>query len=239
MGSTLTWPEAAAMPDGVRLALFGPGAPFELTLEDVLGVEMEVFAKRPHSLRDVLLSGAQRFGDRPYVTFPDRELTFSSVVTSACAVAATLRDRYGVTKGDRVGIAAANCVEYAITFWAATMLGAITVAMNGWWTGTELSYGIALTTPKVLLGDRRRLERLAGQEAGVETLVFEDEFAELEAAGAGAGLPDVTFDEDDPFLILFTSGTTGRPKGAVLQLTGREVGFLANVDLSGLAITLK
>jgi acyl-CoA synthetase (AMP-forming)/AMP-acid ligase II len=93
--------------------------------------------------------------------------------------------------------------------------------MNGWWTGSEMTYALDLTEPKVLLGDRRRIERLADQPARPEPIVvFEDDFAALEAAGAGASMPDQPIHEDDPFLIEFTSGTTGRPKGATLSHRG-------------------
>jgi acyl-CoA synthetase (AMP-forming)/AMP-acid ligase II len=101
------------------------------------------------------------------------------------------------------------------------MLGGITVAMNGWWTGSEMTYALDLTTPTVLLGDRRRIARLEGEPERPEPIVvFEDDFADLEAAGAegdSAEIPQVPIDEDDPFLVLFTSGTTGRPKGALLS----------------------
>jgi acyl-CoA synthetase (AMP-forming)/AMP-acid ligase II len=165
------------------------------------------------------VAGAARFGDRPYVVFPDRTLTYASMLDAATAIARALMEKYGIGKGDRVAIAAANCAEYAITFWATTMLGAITVAMNGWWTRPEMAYALELTEPCVLLGDRRRIERLADAELSddLPVVVFEDDFAGLEAAGAGADRPDEPIAEDDPYLILFTSGTTGRPKGALLS----------------------
>ena len=217
---TLTWPDLT-LPAEIREGLTGPGAPFEIATENVLGVPMQVFVNRPRDLRSMLLTAAERFGDRPYVVFPDRMLTYEAMLGPVAAVARTLAEKYGVGKGDRVAIAAANCVEYAITFWATTALGAITVAMNGWWTGSEMTYALDLTTPTVLLGDRRRIERLDDESVVVPpelpVVVFEDEFAQLEAAGADATMPDQPIDEDDPFLILFTSGTTGRPKGALLS----------------------
>ncbi len=220
-GVTLRWPDGDRLPDPTRQALIGPGAPFELRDDDVLGVTMPTFARRPPHLRQLLASGAERFGDRPYLVFPDRTLTFASVLRPVAAVARALAGRYGVGKGDRVAIAAANRAEYAITFWAATSLGAVTVAMNGWWTGPELRYGLELTRPRVLLGDRPRLERLDPiDQLEMPVVVFEEEFAALEGGGDGdteAGLPDVEIADDDPFLILFTSGTTGRPKGALLS----------------------
>lgn len=216
----LTWPDST-LPREVREGLTGPGAPFELAVEDVLGVPMQVFVNRPKDLRAMLLTAAERFGDRPYVVFPDRSLTYEGMLAPVAAMARTLSEKYGVRKGDRVAIAAANCVEYAITFWATTALGGITVAMNGWWTANEMAYALDLTTPSVLLGDRRRIGRLDDESvpvpADLPVVVFEDEFAELEAAGAGAAMPEQPIAEDDPFLILFTSGTTGRPKGALLS----------------------
>jgi len=216
-GITLEWTDGIRLPDGARRALIGPGAPFELVVEDVLGVPTTVFAARPRSLRDLLVSAADRFGDLPYLTFPDRELSFRSVLAPVAAAAALLRDRFGVTAGDRVGIFAANCAEYVVAFWAATSLGAVTVGLNGWWTGPEAAWGLDLTRPRVLLGDRRRLERLDGLEVACPSVVFEDESAALLEGHGEAPLPDAPLGEDDPFLILFTSGTTGRPKGALLS----------------------
>jgi len=214
---TLVWPDAG-LPDDVRRSLVGPGAPFELVESEVLGTVMEVFANRPRTIVEILRGGVERFGERPYTVFPDRELTFESIIGPVAAVARGLRDKYGIDKGDRVGICAANCVEWVLTFWAVTALGGVTVALNGWWTGPEIAYALELTQPKVLLGDRRRLSRLEGIDVGpLPCVVFEDEFEGIESSGAGAALPDVDVDEDDPFLILFTSGTTGRPKGAMIS----------------------
>ena len=216
-GVTLRWP-TAAVPEDVLTTLTGAGAPFELADEDVLGARMQVFVRRPKSLVELLLAGAARHGDRPYTVFPDREFTFASIMPAVAAVAASLRERYGVGPGDRVAIAAANRVEYALTFWATTALGAVTVGLNGWWTGDEMAYALDLTEPKVLLGDQRRMDRVIGVDLGkLPTVVFEDDFARLEAEGAGAEMPVVAIDEDDPFVILFTSGTTGRPKGVMLS----------------------
>jgi acyl-CoA synthetase (AMP-forming)/AMP-acid ligase II len=193
-----------------------------------------VFAQRPKTLVELLRGAAERLGDRPYVVFPDRQYTFASIVQPVAAVAAALRDRYGVGPGDRVAVVAPNTFEYALTFWATTALGAITVGLNGWWTGDEIAYAVELTEPKVLLGDRRRLERLEGIDLsdGLPVLEFERDFAALEEYSPDAEFPDVAIDEDDPFLILFTSGTTGRPKGVVLSHRS-NIHFLMAVMLSG------
>jgi acyl-CoA synthetase (AMP-forming)/AMP-acid ligase II len=216
----LTWPDSSLDPQIVT-DLTGRGAPFELVREIVLDAEMDVFAERPRTMVDVLRSGADQFRDEPYAIFTDRTLTFSSIIEPVAAVATNLSEHFGVCRGDRVAIASANRAEYLLTFWAATALGAITVALNGWWTGPEMRYGIDLTEPKVLLGDDRRLSRLSRSDFGKMPIVdFDDGFADLEKGDGAFALPEVSMEEDDPYVILFTSGTTGRAKGAVISHRG-------------------
>ncbi len=116
-----------------------------------------------------------------------------------------------------MAIAAANCVEYALLFWAVASLGASTVGLNGWWTGSELAYAVQLTEPRVVFADRRRMERLTPFDLGPAVRPLEETVAELEAEGSGAAMPAVSSHEDDPVVILFTSGTTGRPKGVPIS----------------------
>jgi acyl-CoA synthetase (AMP-forming)/AMP-acid ligase II len=212
----LTW-TGQDLPVGAVEQLWGPGGRFELKMEDRPGFAVQVFAHRPTSVVEVLTAGADRFVDRPYLVFPERTLTFDSVVVAVAHLAMGMRTRFGVGPGDRIAIAAANCVEYALLFWAVTSLGAITVGLNGWWTGPELAYAVELTEPRLVFADRRRLERLAPFDLGSTLCPLEETVAELEAEGSGASLPEVSSHEDDPVVILFTSGTTGRPKGVPIS----------------------
>ena len=216
-GAFLSWCEDERLDPAQRAGLTGPGAPFEMVEEDVLGARMRVFARRPANMRQVLEVAGQRFGDQPFLIFPDRTFTFRSLLEPVSSVAAALQDRFGVGPGDRVAIVSANCAGHALVAWATLCLGATVVELNGWWTGSEMLHGIALTQPKVVLGDRRRLERIPPGSLDVPVVCFEDDLDDLEASGRGRTLPPDNIAEDDPLCILFTSGTTGRPKGAVLS----------------------
>ncbi|GCE00381.1 class I adenylate-forming enzyme family protein [Embleya hyalina] len=222
----------AAAPDPVLAALTAPDGPFALVEEDVLGVPLRVLAERPRSIT-TFVERARGFGDREYLVHEDRRITFTRHVRDVASTAHALRERYGVGPGDRVAILAANRPEWLTAFQAAAALGAIAVGMNGWWAADEIRYAVADCAPTVLIADRRRLERLGGaaaaaDELGLPVVEMEGDFAALTEYAPDADLPPGAADEDDPALILYTSGTTGRPKGAVL--THRNVVAMQNLQ---------
>jgi acyl-CoA synthetase (AMP-forming)/AMP-acid ligase II len=239
-GRTLRWHDDEQLTPAQRAALSGPGAPFERTVEDVLGAPVEVFVQRPRNLVQVLQDAVAQFGDRPYLLFPHETVTFSALPARTAAYAKVLADEYGVGKGDRVAFASANSLPYALAEWATVVLGGIIVGLNGWWTGPELAYGVQLTSPKVLFGDEARLDRLAEvgiTDGDVPLIPFETLVEQVAArADTGVALPEVAIDEDDPFMILFTSGTTGRPKGATL--THRNLVHMGSAMAFGRAVSM-
>lgn len=199
--------------------LLSPGSPFELTEGEVLGETMQVYKNRLRSLRQMLEQSAVH-GDKDYMVFSDgRRWSFARHLRDVASVAAALRDRYGIQKGDHVAILAANAPEWIITYWATVSLGGVVISMNGWWAGDEIRYGLDLSRPKLLLVDQRRKERVDEMEGdpGMPVVVFEEDFQSLIDHAPDAALPDTPIEEDDPCLLLFTSGTTGRPKGALVS----------------------
>jgi acyl-CoA synthetase (AMP-forming)/AMP-acid ligase II len=221
--SHLRWAGAALLPRAASEALVGRDAPFELVTEPVLGHAHVVFARRPRSLREMLDAQSRATPDLPFLISPRRQWTYRDAISDIDATAALLSERYGVGGGDRVAIVAANHAEYAILMWAVVTLGAIITSLNGWWSTPELEYGIGLTSPVLIAGDERRLARLAGGSVppGVPVRLLDElqqearEFAGRDFAGRDTARANVT--EDSPSVILFTSGTTGRPKGATLS----------------------
>jgi acyl-CoA synthetase (AMP-forming)/AMP-acid ligase II len=198
----------------IEAKLTGPGGPFEVVEEAVLGSTVRVFRERPRSLREILVASAG-FGDQEYLVAGGTRLTFREHLRRVASVAAALRERFGVGPGDRVAILAANGAEWIVTYWATLSLGAVVVGLNGWWAGDEIQEGLRDSEPRVLVGDRKRLARVAGRDLGVPVVEIESDFASLWSHDPDADLPDVPIAEDDAATILYTSGTTGRPKGAV------------------------
>ena len=221
--------ERARVRSEVRAELTGPGGFFETTDETVRGWPIEVFANRARSVRD-MVANTEGHGEKDFLVLDDQRVTYPEVRSRVAAVAAGLA-AHGVEPGDRVGILAANRPEWVLTFLAAASMGAIAAAYNGWWTRTEIEHATELTQPKVIVGDAKRLARLGPVPDGTVVLDMDREFAALLATRAD-GLPDVPLAEDDPALILFTSGTTGRAKGTLISHRGM-IGFVQSAFCAG------
>jgi long-chain acyl-CoA synthetase len=219
-------PDDAYFADERLQPLIGPGAPFEVEPLVLDGVPLRAFVRAPRTIVDIFtMSAAHEALD--HLVFEDERLTFADVRRTSLALAAELSSGLGVRQGDRVAIAMRNYPEFVMSFWGAALLGAIVVPLNSWWTGPELAYALADAGVQVAFLDEERLGRLADSgeaPAGVH-------YVGVRGAHSAA-LPSVPFEEltaghplpehdlastvpEDPATILYTSGTTGRPKGAL------------------------
>jgi long-chain acyl-CoA synthetase len=234
--------------DPVVQELTAPGAAFEITVEPVLGIPLQVYRNRLGSLREVITMADGRAGV-DFLVQGDRRLTYDAHNAMVRRVAAAFVAR-GIGAGDRVAILSANNVEWVVLFWAAASIGAVVVPLNAWWKVDELRFGLDDSGARLLFTDRRRwdvvrdaVEQLPALE---HVLVMDLDEAdgrarpgvELLADDDPGALPDVTVAEDDLLAILYTSGTTGRPKGATV--THRQaVANLQNIFCLGVAATMK
>jgi long-chain acyl-CoA synthetase len=202
-------------------AVTGAGSPLELTTATIGGVERRIFTHAPRSLRAVF-QGTKAHADRTLLVYEDERYSFTAVMASVDALAYTLVHRYGVKKGDRVAIGMRNYPEWVISFAASLSIGAIAVSLNSLWTADELEYALGDSTPTVLIADIERVQRCgdAATNRGCRVITVRcapqpgtDAWADV--VHLGDPLPDVDVEPDDDATILYTSGTTGRPKGAV------------------------
>jgi acyl-CoA synthetase (AMP-forming)/AMP-acid ligase II len=143
-----------------------------------------------------------------------------------------------------------NSPEWCIAFMAITSLGAVAVPMNSWWQGKELAYGLQDSGARHLIVDAQRYERLASWLEGSDLTVIGtdsdnrglpsdiDRLEELLAASAGsAALPAIEILPEDPAVILYTSGSTGQPKG-VLSTQLNILSALATWLVVGTAVSV-
>ncbi len=247
--------EAMAIPEGwparsvaeVQDLLCAPGMPFEMEVVEIRGVPTRVWKNALPNLATLARHG-RTHGDATFLIYEDERVSYEAWFRAAAALAAHLR-ALGVEKGDRVALAMRNLPEWPVAFFAITGIGAICVPLNAWWTGAELEYGLANSGARVLVCDGERLERVLPHRAalpGLEHVLVTrmDEppagIARLEdVIGASAGwadlpdadLPAADIAPDDPATILYTSGTTGHPKGAL----GTHRNLTTNILSSGYA----
>jgi long-chain acyl-CoA synthetase len=203
------------------LPLIGPGAPFEV--EDVVvdGVPLRDFVRAPRTIVDLFDMGAAH-EPLVHIVHGDERLTFGDVRRQARSLAGALQSTFGVVPGDRVVIAMRNLPEFVVAFWGTALVGGIVVPLNAWWTGGELDYALRDAGASVAVMDDERLDRVLGHRrpdgvalVGARGAAGDVPFAELVS---GAPIEDdhvARLDRDDPVTLLYTSGTTGRPKGAL------------------------
>jgi long-chain acyl-CoA synthetase len=235
------WPAMSV--DQAHAILAGPGMPTEIEEVDIRGVRTKVWKNLPASLRD-LVAGSRVHGEKIFLVYEDERVSFEAFHRAVAGLAAALAAQ-DVVKGDRVVVAMRNIPEWVVAFYAAASLGAVVTPLNAWWTGPELEYGLTDSGAKVVLMDAERFERMAEHLPNCPDLVRvyvtreRDEIAHplvthLEEVIGGPDawkalpdlpLPTVAIGPDDDATIFYTSGTTGKPKGAL----GTQRGVNSNI----------
>ena len=214
----------------------GPGQIFELTEAVVDGVAQRLFKNAPANLGAIFANA--RGKDETFLVYEDERWSFDDVMRHVDAFATALVETFGIKKGDRVGIAMRNLPEWIISFAAILSVGGVSVSLNAWWTEEELDYAIGDSGLSLLIADPERVERAHAPAANhhCAIVVVRSDTLEPLATGVqrfeevitlGDAMPVVEVSPDDDATILYTSGTTGFPKGAVSTHRAVTQGLMA------------
>ncbi len=232
--------------DTVIAGITAPNGALAVADLAVRGVTMPVFAAAPPSMREFFAAFFAANGAKEFLVFGDERLSFADVYDRGLKFAAMLQHRQSIAKGDRVAIAMRNYPEWIIAFVGVLHLGAVAIPMNAWWTAEELDYGLKDSGARLAIVDEERARRIAALSCAVTTLTVRTSadvaagfgFARVEdeLAASPSSLwftPDIA--PEDDATIMYTSGSTGSPKGAVSTHRGIVSGAM-NYLVTGLAL---
>ncbi len=233
----------AALPDGwpvisiaqANAAIAASDSPLKLADGEVGGVPMKIYAAAPPTIRTIFELAEPQFGARDYLVYEDERVTYSAFARAVEHFAKALVEQYDVKKGDRVAVIMRNYPQWPVPFFAALSIGAIVTPMNSWWTGDELEYGLKDSGAKIAVIDPQILDRIRdslGNLPDLKSIIIarggegesDPRISTMEGLIGPAnswkdlaqiGLPAVELGPDDDATIMYTSGTTGRPKGAL------------------------
>ncbi len=211
-------------------ALTAEGQPFAVETTTIHGSEYRNFTGLPPNMGayyQFMLGHAEK----PFAVYREERYTFGQAYQHSAELARALLDDYNIQKGDRVAILMRNTPQWMMAYIAITSIGGVVVPMNAWWTTEEVDYGLRDCGARVVFADERRVGVLGPlvDELSLRIISVDDcsatgvpntPFSEAIAPFAGREMPAVEVALDDHASIMYTSGSTGHPKGVLSSHRG-------------------
>lgn len=182
----------------------------EIAVEEIGGKSFRMYTDRPRHLCE-FLDFATNWLERPFVIQGDRKVTFAGLLRGSAAKGRALRAA-GIKPGDHVFITGWNGPDYVLNYWSCLRIGAVPVLGNAWWSEAEFADALDLIEPAGILADARAAAKIPPARSAALVAWECDEHAE----DADLPAPVPLAQENDPAAMIFTSGTSGRPKAVLL-----------------------
>jgi long-chain acyl-CoA synthetase len=209
------------------------GSLFEMETVVVNGIRYPCWKNQHRNLADLARAAHANYRDREFLIYEGERVTYDGWFKAVAQLSEHMVAQ-GIEKGDRVALAMRNLPEWPVAFFAIVSTGAIVVPLNAWWSGAELQHGLEQSGSRMLICDEERWHRVQPQLSCLpqleQTYVSRRSSSELDGAarleeiiGSAPNygdlperdLPGIAIEPDDDATILYTSGTTGVPKGAL------------------------